>query len=79
MNGMSRRCSSSSRSKEWKLGAEQHRDFAQLDALLAQFQDALGDKARLHMLVLRADQQRAQLALALGGQYLGVFLGWRAR
>ena len=48
-----------------KARAEQHRDFAQLDAFLAQLEDALGDKARLHVLVLRAHQQRPQFAAAL--------------
>src|ERR1700688_2376388 len=56
-------------------GAEQHRDFAQLDALLAQLQDALGDEARLHVFVLGAHQQRAELAAALGGEHLGVLIG----
>ena len=43
--------------------------------MLAQLQDALGDEARLHVLVLRANQQRAEFAAALGRQHLGVFVG----
>src|SRR5690348_16844317 len=57
-----------------KAGTEEHCDLAQLDTLLAQFQDALGYETRLHMLVLRANQQRTELAAALGGKNLGVFV-----
>ena len=39
-----------------KARPEQHGDFAQLDAFLAQLQDALRDESRLRMLVLRANQ-----------------------
>jgi len=57
-----------------KARTEQHRDLGELDALLAKFQDALRDEARLHVLVLGADQHWAKAAFALGEQRLGVFL-----
>ena len=75
MNGMSRRCSSSSRSKEWKL--ERNSTAISLSSTPSSRSSRMrcGDEARLHVLVLRAHQQRAELALALGEQHLGVFLG----
>src|SRR5258707_3519037 len=57
-----------------KARTKQHRDFRELDAFLAKFQDALRDEARLHVLVLGADQHGSKSALALGEQSLGVFL-----
>src|SRR5258708_15180650 len=57
-----------------KARAEQHRYFGELDAFFAQLQDALGDEARLHVLVLRAHQHWPKAALALGEQRLGVLL-----
>src|SRR5260370_36532691 len=57
-----------------KARTEQHCDFGEFDALFAKFQDALRDEARLHVLVLGADQHRAKAALALGEQGLGVLL-----
>ncbi len=56
-------------------GAEQHRDFPELHAFLAQFQDPLRHEARLRMLVGRAHQRGTEFALAPGVQDLGVFLG----
>src|SRR5260370_38377865 len=55
-----------------KARTEQHRYFGQLDPFFAQFQDALGDEARLHVFVLRAHQHWPKAALALGEQRLGV-------
>src|SRR5579875_3953926 len=60
--------------KRMETRAEQHCDVVKRDALLAQLQDSLRDEARLHMLVLRAHQQRAKLAAALGEERLGVAL-----
>ena len=73
MNGMSRRWQLEFEIERVKARSEQHRDFGELDALLAQLQDALRDESRLHVLVLRAHQHGPKPALALGEQRLGVF------
>src|ERR1700676_2076960 len=57
-----------------KARTKQHRDFRELDALLAKLQNSLRDEARLHVLVLGADQHWPKTAFALGEQGLGVLL-----
>src|ERR1700731_957536 len=57
-----------------KARSKQHRDLIEIDALLAQLEDSLRDESRLHVLVLRAHQERSKAALALCEQRLGVLL-----